>query len=413
LLRLLAITIALLCFVGAAMLGSAAAVPAPAVPDARDVRSARELAGALARVAAAEKPTVVVFRQADMEGAARVLSNGLPRLRVAPETEDGRLVIRTALRLSAHTWLNTRLVAERGGSGGYPVLSARIGALPVPTVALEPLLGLAHWLVEKRARQEVPDRRQAVLAFDAMQGETVALLDLPRGLLRAASRLAPEDADGVDADLVEDLYRRAMRALAGRGPVPLVAVYAVMFEEAPLAGGRARAHARAAMVAAAMVSVGPRVRRLAKSEHETIASDFPTVLPVQLAGRDDLAKHFSLSAAIAAATGEELGRALGTWKELDDSLPGGSGFSFVDLAADRGGLRLGQAARDPARARTIAEAFAAPRPPELLPLAALGFMEGMSDRTFEARYGNIETEGYKDAVARIDRALDTLPVMQR
>jgi hypothetical protein len=34
-------------------------------------------------------------------------------------------------------------------------------------------------------------------------------------------------------------------------------------------------------------------------------------------------------------------------------------------------------------------------------------------RAFEARYGSIATVGYAAAVARIDAALDTLPVMRR
>jgi uncharacterized protein YfiM (DUF2279 family) len=62
-----------------------------------------------------------------------------------------------------------------------------------------------------------------------------------------------------------------------------------------------------------------------------------------LAGRNDLAQHFAISAAIAVAGGSVLADAIGAYKELDDSR-GGSGFSFPDLLADRAGVELAEAA---------------------------------------------------------------------
>ena len=52
-----------------------------------------------------------------------------------------------------------------------------------------------------------------------------------------------------------------------------------------------------------------------------------------LAGRQDLAKHFAISAAISAHSGAPLADAIGLYKELEDAR-GGSGFSFDDLAAE-------------------------------------------------------------------------------
>jgi uncharacterized protein YfiM (DUF2279 family) len=70
---------------------------------------------------------------------------------------------------------------------------------------------------------------------------------------------------------------------------------------------------------------------------------------ITLAGRHDLAQHFVISATLAAWSGEPVADAIGLYKELDDARRG-SGFSFVDLAADRAGTRFGEIlARNPGR----------------------------------------------------------------
>jgi hypothetical protein len=56
-------------------------------------------------------------------------------------------------------------------------------------------------------------------------------------------------------------------------------------------------------------------------------------------GRRDLLQHFAVSCAIAALVGPEVAETVGLSKELSDS-QGGSGFSFVDLAADLAGVSL-------------------------------------------------------------------------
>lgn len=401
--------LALVLFAGAAAL-TGERIAAPGVPSASDVRAARNLAVALAEVAAAEEPSPVTASIADMEGAARVLTNGVPRLRLSPRVADDALAVKAAFRLSDGTWLTGGVRIAEVEDYGYPRISANIGTLPIPALLLEPLLGLAHKAAEMRAGTRFPTTREAILAFEAGKGTANVVLDLPQGLLKGVSKLAPSD-DAIDGRLANRLYVAAHQRLGGRA-VDLPEVYAALFKGAPRTGEAARRHARAAMVAAAMLVVGPRAGRLARDGEASFSPMLPATLSVTLAGRDDLAKHFTLSAALAAAADPAIGRALGTWKELDDSLAGGSGFSFVDLAADRAGLRLGEAATSPVRAGTLSSRFAA-GVPELLPLAALGFGEGMGTSTFEHRYRDVSSAEYAEAVARIDRALDTLPVMQR
>ena len=69
----------------------------------------------------------------------------------------------------------------------------------------------------------------------------------------------------------------------------------------------------------------------------------PARQTVTLDGRDDFAKHFMVSAAIAAYADTALSDAIGLYKEIEDSRIG-SGFSFNDIAADRAGTKFGEKA---------------------------------------------------------------------
>ena len=96
--------------------------------------------------------------------------------------------------------------------------------------------------------------------------------------------------------------------------------------------------AGAALVVLAFHVNGKGLAALSPAAAEGLA---PVPRRVLLGGRDDLARHFSISAALAATMDTPLADAVGLYKELEDARPGGSGFSFVDLAADRAGARLG------------------------------------------------------------------------
>ena len=81
-------------------------------------------------------------------------------------------------------------------------------------------------------------------------------------------------------------------------------------------------------------------------------------LPVYLYKRIDMAKHFMGSAAITASGSGFLANMLGLDKEIRDSQDGGSGFSFIDLAADRAGMYFGDiATSSPENARKIQKAM--------------------------------------------------------
>ena len=135
---------------------------------------------------------------------------------------------------------------------------------------------------------------------------------------------------------------------------------------------------------------------------------------VTLARRPDLQQHFVYSASLHVLGNQRLSSAVGEAKELLDSLNGGSGFSFVDLLADRAGIRFARiAAASPQSARAVQQFFAQQdrTEQELFPNKSR-LPEGLPQAMFEQQYQSIDSAVYQQMVAEIDRRLNSLPLYQ-
>ena len=130
--------------------------------------------------------------------------------------------------------------------------------------------------------------------------------------------------------------------------------------------------------------------------------------PATLGGRDDLKRHFAVSAGLYAASTAQATIGVGELKELIDSGDGGSGFSFDDLAADLAGARFAAVLlATPAtgwpelRARLTAESDILPEVRDL--------PSGLSAAEFAARFGDVDSPEYRAIVDEITRRIDALP----
>jgi hypothetical protein len=132
----------------------------------------------------------------------------------------------------------------------------------------------------------------------------------------------------------------------------------------------------------------------------------------QVAERTDLRLHFIYSAALKVLGDSGISFAIGEFKEMMDSGKDGSGFSFVDLAADRAGIHFAEAALDgdkggARRLQSIAlelvdESTFFPQIDDL--------PEGISQKQFDTHYGGIDGPLYAEYVKEIDRRLSRLPL---
>jgi hypothetical protein len=144
------------------------------------------------------------------------------------------------------------------------------------------------------------------------------------------------------------------------------------------------------------------IGKLVSSQRELVRS--PSDLT--LAGRQDLVAHFLSSAAIALASQQGISIAVGEFKELLDSGYGGSGFSFVDLAADRAGIQfVSLATASEAQARQLQEQILANAGEVSFFPDTSGLVEGLSDAQFRQQYGDVESERYRQQVELIDQRI--------
>ena len=104
---------------------------------------------------------------------------------------------------------------------------------------------------------------------------------------------------------------------------------------------------------------------------------------------------------------------MGEEKELSDA-NGGSGFSFIDLAADKAGTKLGEmATSSPENARKIQQAMAnikdysdfMPDPTDL--------PEHMNDAEFKQRYQSVDSLVYQALSNEIDARIAAIPLYKQ
>ncbi|MCW2410580.1 MULTISPECIES: hypothetical protein [unclassified Sphingobium] len=340
-----------------------------------------------------------------LDGLSALATHGFRPDRLNLYLHDERLHVAASHALPLGRWLNVGLVVS-GPSNGFPEVEARIGAVSLPAYPTRLLLEGLRQLLRLRGAV-IPPLDTVVQRFSIRNGAVMAAVQLPpkTGLLDQFT-----GGDEIDGAQVLDRYC-ALVGLQARDPQ---SDFAIQVRRAFPPGQAATAETnRAGFVALAMLVVDPRAGQLAGLELSATRRCPPPATAITLHGRDDLPKHWALSAALAAQTGVQFSSAMGEWKELADSLSAASafqtgtasGFSFVDLAADRSGFQIAQAAGDPHRSQDVAQRLAAVTQERLLPPALLQNDEGLRDAAFAARYGSVEDPRYARLVAEIDRTL--------
>jgi uncharacterized protein YfiM (DUF2279 family) len=396
LLRLVALAFLVTAFLA---IDGAPLVGEPAPPDAGSIDLARGIVRQVAghdSVAGARE--VILLGPRELDGFSALASQVIAPIRaearlVAPKGRSAvppELALRLSRSLPLGAWLNIEARAHSIGTGrSLPVVRARIGHLPVPAWLMRLLIRQA-WSIVQPDRPDPPTLedtfpeirigpktarvvlinpgRNAALAGLAQLGGTASD---PRWVARAYCALTPH----ADADLAQ-IVRRAWRL------------------EPP-----------------AQLGLAAQDRgRLAGSALPLVSACIPPDQAVTLAGRGDLAKHWALSAALQASLGGQVAQSLGAFKELSDSLEGGTGFSFVDLAADRSGERFARAATDPQLARFVQTRLAAVTADQLFAREALTRPEGLDATLFERTYSTIDSPEYAAALAAVEQLLDNIGV---
>ena len=132
--------------------------------------------------------------------------------------------------------------------------------------------------------------------------------------------------------------------------------------------------------------------------------------PTFLYKRTDLAQHFIGSAAIAASVNGQVAKVVGEEKELSDA-QGGSGFSFIDLAADKAGTRFGElATSSPENARKLQKTMSTIKDYSDFMPDPTDLPEHMNEAEFKQRYQSIDSNVYQALSKQIDARIAATPI---
>jgi hypothetical protein len=386
-------------------------------PDAQSVAQTRDVVDRL-RLMANSAGTVTAFSANEDEingvlAAAQRVAHGVEgTAHVTPEGVGVALSLGAPL-LPRGLWLN--LEGKLAPSEeGVEIVSARLGPIPVPPafvlaaarLGLDYLLGdgLGSAAIASIGRVEVaPPRVTVMLSGDPEV--RAAFFD------RLKARALGGGSDRVRL-AVEDQIRR-LRTASRRGELPrqgsVLPYLAAAVENAGRAGDAGADDMRGALYALALACGDPAFGEAIGILPGWQVLEATGCGRTTLAGRDDLKRHFVISAGLyAATTSGTIAFGVGELKELLDSGER-EGFSFEDMAADAAGVRfasafLGASTTDwpTMLARVESEADVMP--------SLDGLAEGMDAATFKARFGGVDSPEYAAVVAEIGRRVAALPL---
>ncbi len=369
-------------------------------PTAGDVAAVREAWGQLERGRGSGKAMPVRIDDRMLRGLAALASDAAGSGRFEGRVADGVLSGRASFALPAGLWINASATVA-GEHEGFPAVRLKVGRVTFPLAAGRWAADIGGWVLSRRGAT-VPPLDEVVRRFAVHDTDVLAEVVLPErtGIL---TELIATGGGGLDRQAVGKIYCELAAGQQERPASDLAEMARRTFE--PVRADPTRANTRAAFVALSLLVVGKEARILVPDADELERACPRPAGQLRLQQRADLAKHWTLSAAIAAVLGEKASASIGEWKELDDSLGKGSGFSFVDIAADRAGVRTALRALDPATAEQTIDQLAQASEESLLPETLLRGPEGLSEQSFVDRYGSLDRDRYKQAIVAIDREL--------
>jgi hypothetical protein len=306
---------------------------------------------------------------------------------------------RVTLPIVGQRYLNFR-ASLRPGEGMPGVDQARLGGIAVPGPLVDALIAKAVAAAGLSREWQVATRSIQQFAIDAASA-TVSITYVWEPLILDHARaiaLSPEKVRQLRA-----AHLALAALLSHRAPGSIVSLAEILHAALPHASDPV-GHGRAVLFVLAS-----QLARVDLATFVPATRAWPRIrwVRITLAGRHDLAQHFVISATLAAWSGEPVADAIGLYKELDDARRG-SGFSFVDLAADRAGTRFGEiVARNPER---LAERLAAGLSERDLLPAIGGLPEYLNAERFRNDYESPDSPQFKAMSRDIENRLSSLPL---
>lgn len=357
----------------------------------------------------------VEVSEAQFESLMGFVQRALPGFRGAVDVEAQQTQVAASVALPAPFdayFINVSAQVYPGE--GVNIDHVRIGNLVIPG---DLALASAVWLVDRFTRSDVASTAANQITQITMSDEQLVLDMRPFDELLQQIDVARENiSTGVDelGALTSDYLAFIHDSAVGRSPSPQsVARYLnlVLKRAAELSNNNnAVLHNQAALLSLAIFLGDYRIASLAGASHPDPGAPTESKAPAVLAQRNDLARHFTISAALQVLSQQNMTLAIGEFKELMDRAMGGSGYSFVDLAADMSGIAFAKVATQPQSAAQLQSlAIKGLRERDILPYIG-GLPEGLSKEEFRHRYNEVDSPAYRQQVAEIQARINKLPL---
>jgi hypothetical protein len=280
---------------------------------------------------------------------------------------------------------------------GLVIRSLKVGHLPVAAQLVVPIVScaLGTWIgLAARYR-----RVQVMLtAMTALLGLT--LWSLLGGV--------PSKVSSASAEHLRHLIAEAPALSGGDGRFAALVESAFAKARHDSAGGDAVLQNRAAILALGIALGDEKIARLAgvEGDADLVRQASATRGNATLRGREDWPRHYLVSAALLVLENPFFSDSVGLTKEALDTIDGGSGFSFADLAADKAGILFAEAAtRNEASARNMQARLQIGFEVEAFFPPVSDLPEGLSPEQFRSQYGGVGGSGYRHLLQEIDRRL--------
>lgn len=383
-------------------------------PDEKVIASVREVTQPLRGRGNQPGPVFLSAANPQLDAISVLAGRAAAPTRMEASLNDEGLEIRFSRPVPTGRWVNIRW-AIPSGDYANPTLATlpfdtHVGSVPVPGFIVRMLYSAG--LARMRQRDPAfPDPFALVKRVHIAPDRLAANLVLP-GNNSLFGTLANASGNDMDAGLTDRLYC----ALADQQKRH----YSTDFDEhvrrvfsIPVQAQDGVTANRSRVAALALLVGGERAARVVVTRKNILQQcALTTGNPVKLQGRDDLAQHWAVSAALAAGLGGPISGTVGEWKELSDSLPHGSGFSFVDMAANRSGFRYGAALNNPQSADAVARTLATATAEQLVPTAMLEKPEALDAKDFRKKFQSVDSVRYQEILKQINARLTKAGVPQ-
>lgn len=347
---------------------------------------------------------------------------GLNEMAATVGLEDGSATVDLAIPLPTplHTFYLNLQAQVRQSDELLELYAVRAGNLPIPTRLVRSGISAVQDSMASTYvnYEEFSDLQQSIRQVTFDEEAVLITLDWePRLIPRVQAQAEQLFLSEEDKDRIVEYYRQIGGIVAALpAEASTVSLSDLMFPLFRTANARvtngadAISENRTLLQALSLYVNGTDISQLGGGDSVTSNTSVRRVT-VTIQRREDLAQHFTTSAAITASAGAGVAGILSNSKEAHDARYR-SGFSFSDITANIAGVALGNAATtNPAEAHTLQQRLAsATLETDYMPLVKMDFAGAMMEDDFSQQYQDRTSQAYLDRIAAIDEEIAALPV---